>query len=58
MFPRPPELHPRGPRRSHAAGDPGAPGAGGDVVTELARPFEMSLPAVSKAPEGAGSARG
>ena len=45
---RPPQQHFFGARRSDAARDPGAARARRDVVTELAEPFRMSMPAVSK----------
>ncbi len=40
--------HVCGTRRSNPAGDPDTVGGGEASVTELAAPFEMSLPAVSK----------
>ena len=45
---RPPQPHLLRPRGSHPPGDPGAARLGRDSVTELAEPFEMSLPAISK----------
>ena len=40
-------------QRSDAARHPGAAGAGRKRGGELAQPFDMTLPAISKHPEGA-----
>ena len=45
---RPAQHHLLGPRRSDTPGDPRAAGGGEATVNELAEPFAMSLPAVSK----------
>ena len=45
---RPAERHAIRPRRSHPPRDPRAAGAGETTVKELAAPFDISLPAVSK----------